>query len=48
MEMTAKITKVKEDLFAVEFAWLRGDYFMFIEMVKSAREYFGGHVNAPL
>jgi len=48
LELIARISTVKEDLFAVEFVKLNGDCFMFPNMVKSAKEFFGGHVNATL
>jgi len=42
----SKITLVKEGLYAVEFKKQSGDYFLFSDVVKTAKEFFGGHVNA--
>lgn len=48
MSLEAKITEVKEGLYAVEFKKQSGDYFLFSDVVKTAKEFFGGHVNASI
>lgn len=48
VKIEAKVTEVRENLHAVEFKKLSGDYFSFSDIVKTAKEFFGGHVNATL
>ncbi len=48
LNVQAKVTEVKEGLHAVEFIKLSGDYFSFQDIVKTAKEFYGGHVNATI